>query len=135
MRGRNGSVEPSPLTDSNRRPLLTFLNPGAWRSAESGPTLRGCLNSRVEFGDLPVGSALPAQSALVHARLSIIDPLPRSDQPMSTDDATLWLCYNGEVYGWEEEARRLQARGAHFRTHCDTEFILHARRREAKALP
>jgi asparagine synthase (glutamine-hydrolysing) len=73
-----------------------------------------------------VDATLPAPAALVHARLSIIDPLPRSDQPMSNDDSTLWLCYNGEVYGWRDEARLLEARGARFRTRSDTEFILHA---------
>lgn len=71
-------------------------------------------------------AALPARFGLVHARLSIIDPRPEADQPMGSDDSALWLCYNGEVYGWQDEARLLEARGARFRTHSDTEFILHA---------
>ena len=78
-------------------------------------------------GDGNVGDgALPAMSALVHARLSIIDPRPQADQPMASDDRTLWLTYNGEVYGWQDEARLLEARGAKFRTRSDTEFILRA---------
>jgi asparagine synthase (glutamine-hydrolysing) len=77
--------------------------------------------------DGSVGDAtLPAAAALVHARLSIIDPRPVADQPMGSDDGTLWLCYNGEVYGWQDEARLLEARGAKFRTRSDTEFILRA---------
>jgi len=68
----------------------------------------------------------PARAGLVHTRLSIIDPRPLADQPMQSDDAAVWLCYNGEVYGWEDEARRLEARGARFRTRSDTEFILRA---------
>ena len=82
----------------------------------------------VTFDDAgtPMSSEVSARMALVHARLSIIDPRPIADQPMASSDGRVWLCYNGEVYGWEEEARRLQARGARFRTHCDTEFILHA---------
>ena len=71
-------------------------------------------------------ASLPADAALVHARLSIIDPRPVSDQPMASDDGTLWLCYNGEVYGWQDEARALEARGMRFRTRSDTEFILRA---------
>jgi len=67
-----------------------------------------------------------AVGGLVHARLSIIDPRPIADQPMSSDDGAVWICYNGEVYDWQEEARALAARGAHFRTRSDTEFILHA---------
>ena len=78
-------------------------------------------------GDGSVGDgALPAMSALVHARLSIIDPRPQADQPMASGDRTLWLTYNGEVYGWQDEARVLEARGAKFRTRSDTEFILRA---------
>ena len=61
---------------------------------------------------------------LVHTRLSIIDPRPDADQPMGTDDGALWICYNGEVYGWADDARELKARGARFHTHSDTEFIL-----------
>jgi asparagine synthase (glutamine-hydrolysing) len=67
-----------------------------------------------------------ADAALVHARLSIIDPRPEADQPMASGDGELWLCYNGEVYGWQDDARELIAQGAQFRTRSDTEFILHA---------
>ena len=74
----------------------------------------------------PMADEAVARTALVHARLSIIDPRPIADQPMASSDGRVWLCYNGEVYGWEEEARRLQQQGVRFRTHCDTEFILHA---------
>ncbi len=66
------------------------------------------------------------QNALVHARLSIIDPRPDADQPMANDAADVWIVYNGEVYGWEKDAAELRARGAVFRTRSDTEFILRA---------
>lgn len=65
-----------------------------------------------------------APHGLVHARLSIIDPRPVADQPMGTDDGALWICYNGEVYGWQGDAQELKARGPRFRTWSDTEFIL-----------
>jgi asparagine synthase (glutamine-hydrolysing) len=64
-------------------------------------------------------------NALVHTRLSIIDPRPEADQPMSNAAGDVWICYNGEVYGWEPDARALQAQGHVFRTRSDTEFILH----------
>jgi asparagine synthase (glutamine-hydrolysing) len=64
--------------------------------------------------------------ALLHARLSIIDPRPIADQPMANDTGDIWLCYNGEVYGWQDDARALEERGARFRTRSDTEFILRA---------
>ncbi|MBM4007780.1 MAG: asparagine synthase (glutamine-hydrolyzing) [Planctomycetes bacterium] len=66
----------------------------------------------------------PAPNALIHARLSIIDPRPEADQPMVSDDGQVWLCYNGEVYDWQRHAEELKARGVQFRTRSDTEFIL-----------
>ena len=51
----------------------------------------------------------------MHTRLSIIDPRPDADQPMGTDDGALWICYNGEVYGWRDDARQLADRGVRFR--------------------
>ena len=65
-----------------------------------------------------------APIALVHTRLSIIDPRPVADQPMRNDDGTIWIAYNGEVYGWQADARELEARDVRFSTWCDTEFIL-----------
>ena len=68
-------------------------------------------------------SETPREHALLHARLSIIDPRPLADQPMGSSDGRYWLCYNGEVYGWEAAAQQLAA-SAPFRTRSDTEFIL-----------
>jgi asparagine synthase (glutamine-hydrolysing) len=45
---------------------------------------------------------------------------------MSNDSGSLWICYNGEVYGWEPLKDELISRGFQFKTHSDTEFILHA---------
>jgi asparagine synthase (glutamine-hydrolysing) len=73
-----------------------------------------------------VAEDAPATNALIHARLSIIDPRPISDQPMSNAAGDIWICYNGEVYDWAEHAKELVALGAVFKTRSDTEFILHA---------
>ena len=67
-----------------------------------------------------------ACNALLHARLSIIDPRPQADQPMSNDAGDVWICYNGEVYDWAAAAAELKALGYTFRNRSDTEFILHA---------
>jgi len=64
-------------------------------------------------------------NALIHARLSIIDPRPLADQPMSNERGDVWIVYNGEVYDWERHAGELRAAGHQFRTRADTEFILH----------
>ena len=66
-----------------------------------------------------------AHNALLHTRLSIRDPRPEADQPMHNDAKDIWICYNGEVYGWEKDAQLLANEGFKFRTRSDTEFILH----------
>jgi asparagine synthase (glutamine-hydrolysing) len=67
-----------------------------------------------------------APNALLHTRLSIIDPRPIADQPMVNDRGDVWIIYNGEVYDWAADAKTLEAAGFRFRTRSDTEFILHA---------
>ena len=56
-------------------------------------------------------SDAPAPNALLHTRLSIIDPRPLADQPMGNDDGDVWIAYNGEVYDWADDARALEAAG------------------------
>ena len=73
---------------------------------------------------LPTTAAAP--NALLHTRLSIIDPRPEADQPMDNGSGDVWISYNGEVYDWAEDAQALKAAGYVFRTRSDTEFILHA---------
>ena len=67
-----------------------------------------------------------ACNALLHARLSIIDPRPEADQPMANEAGDIWICYNGEVYDWAGAAAELKSLGYSFRNRSDTEFILHA---------
>ncbi len=66
----------------------------------------------------------PPEVALIHTRLAIMDPRPEADQPFSNDDGSVWLCYNGEVYDWQQHADELRQQGVQFKTHADTEFIL-----------
>ena len=72
----------------------------------------------------PTTAAAP--NALLHTRLSIIDPRPDADQPMANATGDVWIAYNGEVYDWAADAQTLQAAGYVFRTRSDTELILHA---------
>lgn len=62
---------------------------------------------------------------LGHRRLSIID-LSSGQQPMASADGAVVLVYNGEIYNFQDLTKELQALGHEFRTHCDTEVILHA---------
>jgi asparagine synthase (glutamine-hydrolysing) len=62
---------------------------------------------------------------LGHRRLSIID-LATGQQPMSNEDKTVWIVYNGEIYNYLNLRKDLQNRGHLFSTHSDTETIVHA---------
>ncbi len=62
---------------------------------------------------------------LGHRRLSIID-LSNGHQPLFNEDHSVVVVYNGEIYNFAELAVELQALGHTFRTHCDTEVIVHA---------
>jgi asparagine synthase (glutamine-hydrolysing) len=59
-----------------------------------------------------------------HQRLSIVD-VAGGHQPMLSDDETLCIVYNGEVYNHPMLRRELEARGHRYRTRCDTETVLH----------
>ena len=63
--------------------------------------------------------------ALGHRRLSVIDLSVAGHQPMSNADESLWVTYNGELYGWPEQRDRLRRRGHSFRGTSDTEALLH----------
>jgi asparagine synthetase B (glutamine-hydrolysing) len=65
------------------------------------------------------------QTALGHRRLSIID-VAGGRQPMSNEDGTLSIVYNGEVFNHSDLRPELERAGHRFQTHCDTEAILHA---------
>jgi len=57
-------------------------------------------------------------------RLSIID-LAGGHQPMSDQEESIWVIFNGEIYNFPELKRELQSHGHVFRTNCDTEVIIH----------
>jgi asparagine synthase (glutamine-hydrolysing) len=61
---------------------------------------------------------------LGHRRLSIID-LSTGDQPLSNEDGTVWVIFNGEIYNFADIRAELEAHGHRFRTRSDTEVIVH----------
>ena len=57
-------------------------------------------------------------------RLSIID-LSMGHQPLSNEDDSVWIVFNGEIYNYKELRQYLESKGHIFRTHTDTEVIVH----------
>ena len=58
-------------------------------------------------------------------RLSIIDLSPDGHQPMSNEDGTVWISFNGEIYNFRTLRRDLESRGHRFRSATDTEVVIH----------
>ncbi|HXF60238.1 MAG TPA: asparagine synthase (glutamine-hydrolyzing) [Caldilineaceae bacterium] len=64
--------------------------------------------------------------ALAHRRLAIIDLSPAGHNPMSNEDGAVWIVFNGEIYNFQDLRAELERAGHRFRSHTDTEVILHA---------
>src|SRR5438128_12080248 len=65
-------------------------------------------------------------AGLAHRRLAIIDLSEAGRQPLSNEDGSVWVTFNGEVYNFQQLRRELEALGHRFRTRTDTEAIVHA---------
>lgn len=90
--------------------------------------LLGRMNdAMIHRGPDGAGLFVDGSVGLGHRRLAIID-LHSGDQPMATDDGRLQVVFNGEIYNFRELKDELEAHGHRFRTHSDTEVILHSYR-------
>jgi len=73
-----------------------------------------------------LGRAGDGAIGLGHRRLSIIDLTAAGHQPMTNEDGSMWLSYNGEIYNHVDIRRELEAKGHRYRSHTDSETIIHA---------
>lgn len=71
------------------------------------------------------GVYVTGNAGLGHRRLSIIDLSPLGRQPMCNEDGSLWIVFNGEIYNFPSLREELIKSGHVFRSHSDTEVILH----------
>src|SRR6266568_2788417 len=78
----------------------------------------------VHRGSDSFGKYVDGPVALAARRLSIID-LETGDQPIGNEDGTVHVVQNGEIYTYRELRRELERGGHRFRTHGDTEVLLH----------
>ena len=75
-----------------------------------------------------------ASVGLGSRRLSIID-IAQGQQPMTNEDRTVWVVFNGEIYNFAELRQVLEQAGHTFSTHSDTEVIVHAYEEYGDAFP
>jgi asparagine synthase (glutamine-hydrolysing) len=106
MCGIAGRLNFDPLRNVDRHVLTAMTDAVTHR----GPDAAGC------FLDGAIG--------LGHRRLSIID-LSTGDQPLGNEDGSVQVIFNGEIYNFRELRAELMASGHRFRTHSDTEVIVH----------
>ncbi len=71
------------------------------------------------------GVHVEPNAGLAHRRLAIIDLSEAGRQPMCNEDESVWLVYNGEIYNFQELRGDLEAAGHRFRSHTDSEVLIH----------
>jgi asparagine synthase (glutamine-hydrolysing) len=99
------------LARGDRRPDQAVLEAMADRLAHRGPD--------------DAGFVVRGPAGLGIRRLKIID-LDTGRQPMTGEDQSTWVVFNGEIYNYRELTSRLRAQGHVFRSRSDTEVIVHA---------
>ncbi len=102
---------------------------------EEGYFINAPVGDHVACGDVPLRRHLRGNGSqhavgtgnlgFGHRRLSIID-LATGQQPLSNEDGSVWVSFNGEIYNFRTLQKELEEKGHRFRTHCDTEVIVHA---------
>lgn len=112
MCGIAGYLKPVRVEDSR-----TCLRAMADAIAHRGPDDSGFYETATEDGSIGVG--------LAHRRLSIID-LSTGHQPLGNEDGSVQIVFNGEIYNFQELRLQLEVTGHRFKTHSDTETIVHA---------
>lgn len=96
--------------DKNEKANELVINRMLTRIQHRGPDECGIyLNGNVGFGSV---------------RLSIID-IAGGQQPLPNEDLNLWIVFNGEIFNYIELRKELEEKGHRFRTHSDTEVLVH----------
>ncbi len=100
-----------------------YIDPSRSVSRGEMASMAGVLSHRGPDGE---GIWVDGSIGLAHRRLSIIDLRAVASQPMSNEDGTVWVTFNGEIYNFHELRKELESHGHVFRTNSDTEAIVHA---------
>lgn len=92
---------------------------------EDKTLLKKMCNSIAHRGPDQKGLLIDKNASIGHRRLSIIDLSEKGKQPMSNEDETIWITFNGEIYNYLDLKPELEARGHKFKSETDTETIIH----------
>ncbi len=118
---RDKNISPSVL--KRMTDVISHRGPddsGGYHSDVSGKSI--LFNHENSFTDFNPVSEIG--TALGHRRLSIID-LGTGHQPLSNEDGSIWIAFNGEIYNYQELRKELIHQGHQFKTESDTEVIVH----------
>ncbi len=105
--------------------IAGYLGPRAESAGSARAVIERMTGLLRHRGPDGVGQVHMPPVVLGHTRLSIID-LATGDQPMSNEDDSIWVVFNGEIFNYVELRAELQTAGHRFRTRSDTETIVHA---------
>jgi asparagine synthase (glutamine-hydrolysing) len=94
------------------------------RAPADAAALKRATDAMAHRGPDDEGLHIDGEMGLGNRRLSIID-LPGGHQPLSNEDESVWITFNGEIYNYRDLRRDLTTRGHKFRTTSDTETIVH----------
>src|SRR5438270_8777480 len=94
--------------------------------APSSEALRRMADAMRHRGPDADGFWQEGPAALAHRRLSIIDLSEAGRQPLTNEDGSVWITFNGEIYNFHQLRDELEGLGHRFRTRTDTEAIVHA---------
>jgi asparagine synthase (glutamine-hydrolysing) len=98
-----------------------------WHNGDDPDVLSRMRDTMAHRGPDDTGSFRSADGRvqLGHRRLSIVDLSAAGHQPMSNEDGTVWIAFNGEIYNHLELRPGLEARGHLYRSATDTETLIH----------
>jgi asparagine synthase (glutamine-hydrolysing) len=103
--------------------IAGLLHLGGERPAEE-PLVRSMLAALVHRGPDEEGVHIDGPVGLGTRRLMVIDR-SGGHQPLSNEDGSVWVSYNGEIFNYRELAASLASRGHRFAGRCDTEVLVH----------
>ncbi len=98
---------------------------GFWLSdGIAGNSFSGKASTQPVKNEFPVLEETDSRIALGFRRLSIVDLSEKGHQPMSSEDRSVTITFNGEIYNFKSLRKELENLGYHFRSHSDTEVIV-----------